>query len=137
MSLPGGHLSVHRLAGVATVALALTLSGCGGERSPAGHSSRPPAAVVATSITAAGVSLSPDHLSAGPVKLMITNRTDASQQLAVASSDAGAFRQETAPINPQDMAQLRAELTPGSYTVSVRASGVKSASLAVGRRPTP
>lgn len=132
MTRPGGDRPVHRLAGIATVALALTLTGCGGSRSPAGRPNRLTPTIVSTSITADGVSLSRDHLAAGPVKLVITNRTGASQQLAVASSDAGSFHQETAPINPQDMAQLRAELSPGSYTVSVRAPGVKSARLAVG-----
>jgi len=118
------------------VALALTVVGCaGGGETPR----RPRAAlpiVVATAITTDGVSLSPDHLGPGPVKLEITNETDASQQLAVQSSGAGSFRQETAPINPQDMAQLRAQLGPGSYTVSVRAPGVRSASLAVRPGPT-
>jgi hypothetical protein len=61
--------------------------------------------------------------------------TAASQELGVQSSQAGSFHQETAPINPQDIAQLRAHLGPGSYTVSVRAPGLKSASLAVGPRP--
>jgi hypothetical protein len=112
------------------LALALALSGCGGQRPSTGQ---PPSAatVVAATITSDGVSISPDELGAGPVKLMITNRTAMSQQLAVESSDAGSFHQETAPINPQDMAQLKAELVPGSYRVSVRATGVKSASLAV------
>jgi hypothetical protein len=138
MTRPRGQ-PIDRLAAIATVVLALAippaLAGCG-DGSTAGHPNRPAPTIVSTSITPDGVSLSPDHLAAGPVKLVITNLTDASQQLAVASSDAGAFHQETAPINPQDTAQLRARLAPGSYTVSVRATGVRSASLAVRRRPT-
>jgi hypothetical protein len=120
----------------AAVVLALSLGGCGAAKSDPGPPGRGQARVVATAITSGAVNLSPDHLGAGLVKLVITNMTDASQQVAVESSGAGSFRQETAPINPQDMAQLRAELRPGSYTVSVRSPGVKSASLAVGRKGT-
>ena len=118
-----------------TCICALTLAGCSTSHSPPGHPSRDRPTVVATAITTDGVSISPDHLGAGPVKLVITNMTHASQQLAVASTGTGAFRQETAPINPQDMAQLRARLVPGSYTVSVRTAGLKSASLAVASPP--
>jgi hypothetical protein len=116
----------------AALTLALVLTACADGRSSPTHPHGPLPTVVATAITDGGVSISPDHLGAGPVKLVITNMTDASQQLDVESRDAGSFHQETAPINPQDMAQLRARLLPGSYTVSVRAAGVKSASLAVG-----
>ncbi|HEY5197663.1 MAG TPA: hypothetical protein VIJ51_11635 [Solirubrobacteraceae bacterium] len=131
---PGPRLSVGPWR-AAVLSLTLVLAGCTDGHSQPGHSARQPPTIVATAITAGGVSLSPDHLGPGPVKLVITNMTDASQQLAVASTDAGSFHQETAPINPQDMAQLRARLLPGSYTVSVRAAGVKSASLAVGSGP--
>jgi hypothetical protein len=132
---PGQRLVGQGLRRAAAAVLLATLAGCGAGQSPSAHPPRETPTVVATAITPAGVSLSPDHLATGPVKLVITNMTDASQQLTVASDGAGSFRQETAPINPQDMAQLRARLLPGSYTVSVRAAGVKSASLAVAGRP--
>jgi hypothetical protein len=135
MTLPSPRRRPRHLPPLTAVALALALAGCSASDRHPGHTTRPPPTVVATAITAGGVSLTPDHLGAGPVKLVITNLTNASQQLAVASSDARSFRQETAPINPQDMAELRARLGPGSYTVSVRAAGVKSASLAVDARP--
>jgi hypothetical protein len=124
----------RRLPGIAcaaAVVAALALSGCGSE-APSPRQPRALPMIVSTAITTDGVSLSPNHLGAGLVKLVITNMTAASQQLAVASTTTGAFRQETAPINPQDTAQLRARLGPGRYTVSVKASGVKSANLAVG-----
>lgn len=132
MTPASGRRPLRRMASAAALAVALGLSGCG---SDAAGSRRPRTlpTIVSTAITTEGVSLSPSHLGAGLVKLVITNMTAASQQLAVASTDARAFRQETAPINPEDTAQLRARLSPGSYTVSVKASGVKSASLAVGR----
>jgi hypothetical protein len=131
-----GRRAVPILPPAAAVLVALALAGCGTDRTGPGRSGRPAPAIVATAITPDGVSLSPDHLGAGPVKLVITNMTDASQQVAVESTRTGSFHQETAPINPQDMAQLRAELGPGSYTVSVRSAGLKSASLAIGPKPT-
>ncbi|MEA2370470.1 MAG: hypothetical protein QOH12_864 [Solirubrobacteraceae bacterium] len=131
-----GRRRPRSVAGAASVTLALFLAGCAGDRSDPPRAPATLPTVVATAITPGGVTISPDHLGAGPVALVITNMTAASQELAVHSSQAGSFHQETAPINPQDTAQLQAQLTPGSYTVSVRAPGLKSASLAVGRRPT-
>ena len=42
-------------------------------------------------------------------------------------------RQETAPINPRDTAELRADLGTGRYTVHVTGSGIRAATLRVGR----
>ena len=71
------------------------------------------------------------------MQLVVTNLTGSSQQLIVQSTASGAFQQETAPINPKDTAQLKADLGPGSYTVSVEDARVRAAKLAVGARRPP
>jgi hypothetical protein len=113
------------------VVLAAALSACGGARyanNPGPAGSIP----VGAAITDSAVNISPNHLGAGLVKLVVTNLTGSSQQLIVQSAADGSFKQETAPINPQDTAQLKADLGPGSYTVSVEDASVRAAKLAVG-----
>jgi hypothetical protein len=119
------------------LALAAGLGGCGSARKFADAPPPPAPLIVAAAITPAGISLSPDHLGAGLVKLVVTNLTGNSQQLTLAASGGGAFQQQTAPINPEDTAQLKAQLGAGRYTVSVKDAAVKAAGLAVGaRRPS-
>jgi hypothetical protein len=116
--------------GLLLLGLAVGLGACGGA---AKYSNAPgPAApiVVAAAITRSGVNLSPDHFGAGVVELIVTNQTGSSQQLIVQGGHA--FQQQTAPINPNDTARLKAPLDAGRYTVSVRDAGVKAAMLAVG-----
>jgi hypothetical protein len=112
-----------------SLVLAGALGACGGGAKYANDPSPADSIPIGAAITDAGVNLSPDHLGAGLVKLVVTNLTDSSQQLIVRN---GSFRQETAPINPQDTAQLKADLGPGSYTVAVEDGHVPAAKLAVG-----
>jgi hypothetical protein len=110
--------------------LAAGLGACGGAAKYANAPRPASPIIVAAAITRSGVNLSPDHFGAGLVQLVVTNQTDASQQLVVQGGHA--FQQQTAPINPDDTAQLKAELGTGRYTVSVKDAGVKAAMLAVG-----
>ncbi|MEA2299352.1 MAG: hypothetical protein QOF77_2288 [Solirubrobacteraceae bacterium] len=124
-------------AALLSVGLAVVLSGCGGGSRYANAPSPPTPTLVAAAITASGVSLSPDHFGAGLVQLVVTNLTASSQQLTVRSTEGRTFAQQTAPINPADTAELKAELGAGRYTVSVMDAGVKAARLAVAaRRPS-
>lgn len=117
------------------LALATGLTACGATTRYVDAPSPPGSVAVGAAITDGGVNVSPDHLGAGLVQLVVTNLTASSQQLVVRSSG-GSFRQETAPINPRDTAQLKADLGPGSYTVSFKDARVPAATLAVaGRRP--
>jgi hypothetical protein len=112
--------------------LAAALSACGGSARYANDAGPAGSIPVGAAITDNAVNISPSHFGAGLVKLVITNLTDSSQQLIVQSAANGSFKQETAPINPQDTAQLKADLGPGSYTVSVEDASVRAAKLAVG-----
>jgi hypothetical protein len=127
----------RRAAAVATAgSLALVAAGCGssGERS---DGPRPPAPIVLTgSISTDRVSVSPRRFAAGPVSLVVANLTDTSQQVTLESAGRTQpeIRQQTAPINPRDTAELRADLRTGRYTVHVTGSRIRAATLRVGER---
>ena len=125
--------------GAATVAagvLALALGACG-TTTERRDLPRPPARIVLTgSISTDRVSVSPRRFGAGPVSLVVANLTDTSQQVTLETDDRSrpGVRQQTAPINPRDTAELRADLSTGRYTVRVSGGGIAAATLRVGRR---
>jgi hypothetical protein len=97
---------------------------------------RPPTRIVLTgSISTDRVSISPRRFGAGPVSLIVANLTDTSQQVTLEAADRtkAGVRQETAPINPRDTAELRADLGTGRYRLRVTGSGIAAATLRVGR----
>lgn len=98
---------------------------------------RPPARIVITgSISPDRVSVSPRRFGAGPISLIVANLTDTSQQVTLEATDRSrpGVRQQTAPINPRDTAELRANLSTGRYTVHVTSNGIAAATLRVGKR---
>lgn len=118
----------------ATIA-GLGVAACGTQQHE--NRNRPPAAIVlSAAITPARISVSPTRVGAGPVTIVVTNQTASSQQLTFESAS-GAVRQQTGPINPQDTATLKAEVSPGAYRVRATGSGVKPATVVFGpERPS-
>jgi hypothetical protein len=117
--------------------LALVLAGCGSTTNYA-NNPRPPAPIVVTGAIASDkISISPANFGAGPIELIVTNLTGASQVLTletnnpIGSSPTG-ISQQTSPINPQDTASLKATLTQGTYSVHVTSGQIKPATLQVG-----
>jgi hypothetical protein len=117
--------------------LALLLAGCGSQANYA-NNPRPPAPIVVTGAIASDkVSISPASFGAGPIELIVTNLTGASQVLTletnnpIGSSSPG-ISQQTSPINPQDTASLKATLVQGTYSVHVSSGQIKPAALTVG-----
>jgi hypothetical protein len=96
---------------------------------------RPPAPIVVTaSINRNAVAVSPKRFGAGPVTLIVTNQTGASQQLTLEINNGQAgFKGQTGPINPRDTGQLKADLGTGTYSVHVAGNGIRPARLTVGR----
>jgi hypothetical protein len=121
-------------AAAAGIAAALALAACG-TTTERRNEPRPPTRIVITgSISTDRVSVSPRRFGAGPVSLVVANLTDTSQQVTLETSGRrSGLRQQTAPINPRDTAELRADLTTGRYTVKVSGGGIASATLRVGR----
>ncbi|UGS35460.1 hypothetical protein [Capillimicrobium parvum] len=127
---------IHVALGATAIAAPL-LAGCGNDRTHA-NEERPPSPIVVTaSISKHKVSVSPTTFGAGPIRLVITNQTDRSQQITLESADdpgsgnAG-IRQETGPINPRDTASLAANVTQGPYRVHVKGNDISAARLDVG-----
>src|SRR3954471_13476095 len=117
---------------------AAMVAGCGGG-SDYKNQPRPAAPIVVTaSISKDAVSVSPKKFGAGPITLIVTNQTSASQQLTLEiNSGAAGFKGRTGPINPRDTGQLKADLRRGIYSVHVDGGSIRGARLLVGReRPS-
>jgi len=114
---------------------AATIAGCGGGTDYK-NEPRPAAPIVVTaSIGKQAVSVSPKTFGAGPITLIITNQTGASQQLTVEiNSGQAGFKGRTGPINPRDTGQLKADLAEGTYSVHVDGRSIKGAQLTVGKK---
>jgi hypothetical protein len=116
--------------------LAVGAAACG-TTEQRGNEPRPPTRIVITgSISTDHVSIAPRRFGAGPISLIVANLTDTSQQVTLERTDRSrpGVRQQTAPINPRDTAELRADLSTGRYTVHVTGSGIAAATLRVGKR---
>jgi hypothetical protein len=124
---------------VPCIALATALvAGCGSDTSYK-NEPRPPSPIVVTaSINRNAVAVSPKRFGAGPITLIVTNQTGASQQLTVEINNGQAgFKGRTGPINPRDTGQLKGNLGRGTYSVHVDGAAIRPARLTVGReRPT-
>jgi hypothetical protein len=131
-----GRATAIVIAGLTVVGAAA----CGSSTEQRRNEPRPPTRIVITgSISTDRVSISPRRFGAGPISLIVANLTDTSQQLTLEASDRtkpDRVRQETAPINPRDTAELRADLTTGRYTVHVTGAAIRAATIRVGR-PRP
>ena len=124
---------------VPCIALATAfVAGCGSDTSYR-NEPRPASPIVVTaSINKDAVAVSPRRFGAGPITLIVTNQTGASQQLTleINNGEAG-FKGRTGPINPRDTGQLKGNLGRGTYSVHVDGSGIRPARLTVGReRPS-
>ena len=131
--------ATRRAAAIAIAGL-VTLAGAAcGTTEERKNEPRPPSRIVLTgSISPDRVSISPRRFGAGPVSLIVANLTDTSQQVTLETTerDKPGVRQQTAPINPRDTAELRADLVSGRYTVHATGGGIAAATLRVGR-PRP
>jgi hypothetical protein len=126
----GQRLIAGALAGGAVVAA----GGCG-SNDDYQNRLRPPALFVVTAAIAPDrVSVSPHKFGAGPISLIVTNQTDATQQVTLQSSAAGSALQQSGPINPQDTATLQADVPQGTYQLKVAGKGIKPAVLLVGKK---
>jgi hypothetical protein len=120
---------------VPCLALATALvSGCGANNDYK-NEPRPPSPIVVTaSINKNSVAVSPKRFGAGPITLIVTNQTGASQQITVEiNSGQAGFKGRTGPINPHDTGQLKADLARGTYSLHVDGNAIKPAQLTVGR----
>ena len=115
---------------------ALLVGACGGEDDYANEPRPATPIVVSASISDDRVSVSPEEFGAGPITLIVTNQTDAAQEITLETDEIGGdstgIQQESGPINPGDTASLKAELEAGTYRVGVSGDGIEASSLEVG-----
>jgi len=91
---------------------------------------------IGAAVAQSRVSVSPARLGAGPIDLIASNQTTTSQEITLRSEAGPAaakrLQQSTGPINPGDTASLKADLLPGSYSVSVSSPRIAPARITVG-----
>jgi hypothetical protein len=101
---------------LASCAAGLALAGCGEDDFE--NEPRPPTPVQLSGvITEEKVTVSPKELGAGPVVITISNQTKDAHSVTLESLDGGNVREETASINPLDVATIQRTLDPGTYEV--------------------
>jgi hypothetical protein len=116
----------------------LAISGCGSAASY-DNTPRPPAPIVVSVSLARGrVSVSPSHVGAGPVVLLLANETDRSRDVTLSTPHGAATAcvpagVSSGPVNPQGTARVQVELVRGACAVGVRGGGLRPANLTVGR----
>jgi hypothetical protein len=101
--------------------VAVAVAGCGGTGSFK-NQPRPPAPVQLTGVvTNKQVTISPNHIGAGPVIIVVSNQTDSSHTIVLerATNEGSGARDTVGPVNPLSAATLSDNLTNGEYSVSV------------------
>lgn len=108
------------------------------------NAQRPPRPIViSASINDDSVSVSPKKFGAGPITLVISNQSTASQQVTLETEDdpggsgPGAKAIETGPINPRETASVKGDVDEGTYTLHVSGDEIRAARVTVGaKRPS-
>src|SRR5205823_12066779 len=83
-----------------------------------------------------GIAVSPSSFGAGPIVLIVTNQTGASQEITFESNQLGASKpgvtQTTEPINPRGTGQLKGDVSQGRYRVRTGNGDISPAVVTVG-----
>lgn len=128
--------SRRALAPAVLMVATLVIAGCGGG-SDYKNRPRPPAPLnITASVSNAGIAVSPTSFGAGPIVLIVTNQTGASQEVTFESNELGASKpgvtQTTEPINPRGTGQLQVNVTEGRYRVRAANADIAPATITVG-----
>ena len=83
------------------------------------------------------INVSPDSFGAGPIRLIVTNQTDAEQAITLETDEVGGnspgITRTTAPINPAGTATLEVDVREGEYAIKTGDDGIRPASVKVGK----
>ena len=128
---------------LAVLALAaLALFGCGTKERTA-NELRPPLPIqLDASLMPKKISLSPNQIGGGPITLIVSNLTGSDQRVTFgANSPSGSsdlrIDSQSATIAPNNTATMKADLTDGTYSLSVEDDAIPASLLSVsGERPS-
>jgi hypothetical protein len=122
---------------------ALAFTACGSSHSDAKNAARPPTPIViSATIDDRQVSISPKRFGAGPITLVISNQSNATQQVTLETVDTpgsgpGEKALQTGPINPSETASVKAVVEQGVYELHTAGDDVKPVKLTIGHeRPS-
>ena len=122
--------------------VALIFAGCGTKERTA-NELRPPVPIqLNASLMPKKISLSPSQIGGGPVTLIVSNLTATEQRITFgANSPSGTSElridSQSATIAPNNTASMKAELSEGTYSLSVEGESIPTAVLNVsGERPS-
>jgi hypothetical protein len=119
----------------ALLVVAALVAGCGD--SSYKNNLRPPSPLnITASVSDRGIAVSPATFGAGPIVLIVTNQTGASQAITFESNQVGASKpgvtQTTEPINPRGTGQLKVDVAQGRYRVRAGNADITPAQVTVG-----
>lgn len=128
--------STRLVPALAVAGLALALSGCG-EDDDYKNELRPPSPINVTAyVSPKRVSVSPATFGAGPIVVIVTNQSNASQEITFASEGAGGSGSgdvtQSTLVNPGDTGQLKLDVPQGSYLVRTGDEAIRPATVTVG-----
>ena len=117
-------------------AMALAASGCG-DGDDYKNEPRPPSPINVTAyVSSKQVSVSPSSFGAGPIVVVVTNQSSASQEVTFTSESAGTSGKgdisQSTLINPGDTGELKLDVSQGSYVVRTGDESVRPATVTVG-----
>lgn len=121
------------------------LSSCGDDGNDKyANAQRPPRPIViSAAINDKSIQVSPRKFGAGPITLIISNQSAASQQVTLETEDdpggssPGDKAIETGPINPRETASVKGSVSQGTYTLHVGGEDIRGARVVVGKeRPS-
>ena len=123
---------------VGAISVAVLAVGCGSSGDYANDPRPPRPENISVSVTERRVLVAPQEIGAGPVTLIVDNQSGESRDVrleAPAGGSSACVETDTAsgPINPLDTARLSVDLVEGDCIVTVAGSGVRPATLTVGR----
>ena len=122
----------------------MALSACGSSHNDSQNAERPPTPIViSAAISDQRVSVSPKRFGAGPITLLISNQSNATQQVTLETTDTpgadqpGATAVKTGPINPSETASVKAVVQEGVYALHTAGGDVTPVTLTIGpERPS-
>ena len=126
------------LGALSAMALAAAIAGCGSSGGSYANAARPAAPIsVSIYLTDTRVAVSPAHVGAGPVLLLIANESTRSRNVTLtapagASSSCVTADTSSGPINPQGTARVKLSLVQGTCAVGDAAGTLRPAHLVVG-----